>query len=181
MPRRLKPLKPTKSARRNNKVYGSKLTAEKLAEACGLDAKTVADSRKLLRTADGLIDGLGSWIKYASLEEARQHREEIDSNIRMLRYRKLRNELMSVILLTEHWNKEWHRMLEAFQALPERLAPELAALTDIRMVRARLHEAYTQTMWTLRDTWVPPEAPPDAVYYPRESETDRRESTAPQA
>jgi hypothetical protein len=148
---------PSKTGRRNNRVYGTKISSSKLAEALGMNAKSIQENDKLVRADDGQIDVFGSWLKYESMETARLKREEIDTNIRYMRYLMLRGKLVSRELVEQAWTEEWGRMKEAFLALAERMAPELAALTDIRMVRARLSEAYIDTMRTLSETWTPPE------------------------
>ena len=142
---------------RTIRVYGTKISSGKLAEVLGMNAKSIQENDKLVRADDGQIDVFGTWLKYESMETARLKREEIDTNIRYMRYLMLRGKLVSRELVELAWTEEWGRMKEAFLALAERLAPELAALTDIRMVRARLSEAYIDTMHTLSDTWTPPE------------------------
>ena len=149
-----------KTQRKRTNVVNRKVTSVTIADAAktfGVQVNAVKENTMLIRDQSGMVDLDASYRQFKSMEEARHFREEIDSNIRLVRYAKLRGEVISAELVARTWAEEWTRTRDAFLALADRIAGELAAITDPKMVRSKLLQAYNETMLLLRDTWVPPE------------------------
>ena len=93
---------------------------------------------------------------FDSYEKARTFKDQVENNIKLARYQRLIGMLVEkekVDLLAAHFNRF---LASALQAMVDRSAGELAALTDPRQVRAFLQARLAETFVHVKETWVMP-------------------------
>jgi phage terminase Nu1 subunit (DNA packaging protein) len=112
-----------------------KIKASHLRELAGISKSSVSENPHLARTADGSIDAEASIAALETLEAAQARKEMALANTRELEYAEKIGELVPVAEMEQAWANVAQVFRDSLLSLPEKIAPQLAALTDARQVR----------------------------------------------
>ena len=148
----------TEKVKETVEQLGSTATEKDAAAVLGVEARSLDTNQKIIRNEDGDIDLDATYQKFATLEEARRAREEIDSNIQRVKLRRLRGELVDVKLVEASVLDAMKGLLDALQSNNRTLAPQLAAISDPKQILRLMDEANSKAINALRSTWRVPEA-----------------------
>ncbi len=82
--------------------------------------------------------------------------KRIEANIKLLQYKRLTNELIERSLVLEMAAENSRKQRDELNALIDRMSPELAALTDPKMIRNYLQERFHTFFQDLERAWLYP-------------------------
>ena len=112
-----------------------KIKASHLKELVGITDSSVSENPHLKRNTDGSINADASIAALETLEDAQRRKEVALANTRELEYAEKIGELVPVAEMEQAWANIGQVFRDSLLSLPEKIAPQLAALTDARQIR----------------------------------------------
>jgi hypothetical protein len=80
---------------------------------------------------------------------------QVENNIRLARFLRMTGELIERQLVEQQAAAAATELAQAFEGFPDRLAQELAAITDPKQIRQRLREVIAEVLQQFRENWNP--------------------------
>jgi hypothetical protein len=111
---------------------------------------------EILPPASDVSDWIDGGRQFADLAEANLYAKRVDANIKLLAYKRATGELVERSLVKEMAAENSRKTRDALNALIDRMSPELAALTEPKLVRQYLNEHFSQFFTDLEAAWLYP-------------------------
>jgi hypothetical protein len=122
------------------------VTVAEFAKGVGIHHSSVAHNQKIIRDEAGNVDLVATYQEFASIEEARKGKEQLDCDIRRVKLERLRGELVPVKEVKTKGNEILKGLHSAFQASNRNLAPQLAAISDPKQIVRMLDQDQTRAI-----------------------------------
>jgi len=117
-----------------------KVKAADIARAAGVSRAAISKNKRLKRNPDGTINARASIRAMEATENSRARKEAALAGLRELELAQKSGQVIDIDEAAAAWANAGKCLRDAFISMPNRVAPELAALTDARQIREVLRD-----------------------------------------
>jgi hypothetical protein len=120
-------------------------TQKEIAAELGVTPSTVNENPRIAKTSSGKIDV----TRTADIHDAILKRERAVGSMRELEYRQKAGELVEIVMVERTFTTATKVITDSLLSLPDKMAPLLASITDVRQLRELLSAEIRQTLSSL--------------------------------